>query len=105
SLCLVRLPSSLTTFPYTTLFRSVLSLLPVSSVAIDLVNGLIVSFIPPRTLPKLDLENGVPQEYRTMVVIPALLATGRDVAFLVGDRKSTRLNSSHVKTSYAVFCL
>src|SRR5436309_11849972 len=24
---------------------------------------------------------------------------------LVGDRKSTRLNSSHVKTSYAVFCL
>src|SRR5207302_11416556 len=24
---------------------------------------------------------------------------------LVGDRKSTRLNSSHVKISYAVFCL
>src|SRR5690606_41994369 len=35
----------------------------------------------------------------------------REVAQLVGeeervlDRKSTRLNSSHVKTSYAVFCL
>src|SRR5690606_39626398 len=28
---------------------------------------------------------------------------GRDVALL--DRKSTRLNSSHVKISYAVFCL
>src|SRR5690606_41578697 len=26
-------------------------------------------------------------------------------ADLIGDRKSTRLNSSHVKTSYAVFCL
>src|SRR5690606_41944680 len=25
--------------------------------------------------------------------------------FLIGDRKSTRLNSSHVKISYAVFCL
>src|SRR5690606_40216826 len=24
---------------------------------------------------------------------------------LLGDRKSTRLNSSHVKISYAVFCL
>src|SRR5207302_5552047 len=24
---------------------------------------------------------------------------------MVGDRKSTRLNSSHVKISYAVFCL
>src|SRR5690606_42046171 len=27
------------------------------------------------------------------------------VLLLVGDRKSTRLNSSHVKISYAVFCL
>src|SRR5690606_41496651 len=27
-----------------------------------------------------------------------------DVSF-IEDRKSTRLNSSHVKTSYAVFCL
>src|SRR5690606_40836013 len=26
-------------------------------------------------------------------------------ALLAGDRKSTRLNSSHVKISYAVFCL
>src|SRR5690625_7010489 len=27
------------------------------------------------------------------------------VAFDLGDRKSTRLNSSHVAISYAVFCL
>src|SRR6266511_6434676 len=27
------------------------------------------------------------------------------LGLLVGDRKSTRLNSSHVKISYAVFCL
>src|SRR5690606_40705922 len=27
------------------------------------------------------------------------------VGKLIGDRKSTRLNSSHVKISYAVFCL
>src|SRR5690606_40232502 len=36
---------------------------------------------------------------------PAALA--RDLAYFRegGDRKSTRLNSSHVKISYAVFCL
>src|SRR5690606_41313949 len=28
-----------------------------------------------------------------------------EVARTAGDRKSTRLNSSHVKISYAVFCL
>src|SRR5207249_6948526 len=31
-------------------------------------------------------------------------ATAR-AAWMVGDRKSTRLNSSHVSISYAVFCL
>src|SRR5699024_12728299 len=31
------------------------------------------------------------------------LAAGEDVTFK--DRKSTRLNSSHVSSSYAVFCL
>src|SRR5690606_40290810 len=30
---------------------------------------------------------------------------GGCTAEIVSDRKSTRLNSSHVKTSYAVFCL
>src|SRR5699024_12399556 len=34
------------------------------------------------------------------------LAVPRDIAFNVNvDRKSTRLNSSHVSISYAVFCL
>src|SRR5690606_39863274 len=28
-----------------------------------------------------------------------------DYGFMMEDRKSTRLNSSHVKISYAVFCL
>src|SRR5690554_2498674 len=28
-----------------------------------------------------------------------------DTAAVIGDRKSTRLNSSHVRISYAVFCL
>src|SRR5690349_22893790 len=29
----------------------------------------------------------------------------KDIGELVADRKSTRLNSSHVEISYAVFCL
>jgi cyclic beta-1,2-glucan synthetase len=63
----------------------VLSLLPVSSVAIALINGLVIAMIPPRTLPKMNLENGVPEESRTMVVIPALLATERDAPFLLSQ--------------------
>src|SRR5690606_39347863 len=37
------------------------------------------------------------------VQLPATDAPGMD--HVVRDRKSTRLNSSHVKISYAVFCL
>src|SRR5690606_40484962 len=35
----------------------------------------------------------------------AIFAGGESGPILVPDRKSTRLNSSHVKISYAVFCL
>jgi len=37
------------------------------------------------------------------VILTRLTAAGRLVK--VGDRKSTRLNSSHDQISYAVFCL
>src|SRR5438874_4055716 len=36
---------------------------------------------------------------------PSPRVTSRSVRARVGDRKSTRLNSSHVEISYAVFCL
>src|SRR3989442_6051642 len=35
----------------------------------------------------------------------ALARHRRDAVRQLGDRKSTRLNSSHVRISYAVFCL
>ena len=59
-----------------------LTILPASAVAVQLVNWVVGLIIPPRRLPKLDLKDGVPPEYRTMVVIPALLATEKDVNFL-----------------------
>src|SRR5207249_5439926 len=36
---------------------------------------------------------------------PAHVAVQEEAAVLQGDRKSTRLNSSHASISYAVFCL
>src|SRR5690606_40597321 len=42
----------------------------------------------------LQLRDSVAQEISASARLPP-----------AGDRKSTRLNSSHVKTSYAVFCL
>ena len=61
---------------------ALLLLIPVSDVAINLVNQLLSVLLPPRLLPKLDLRGapGIPAEFRTAVVIPTLFADVEDVA-------------------------
>src|SRR5690606_39649717 len=41
----------------------------------------------------------------SVLVMATSVEIGRDAIEALLDRKSTRLNSSHVKISYAVFCL
>src|SRR2546426_4092829 len=70
---MIRRPPRSTLFPYTTLFRSTISLDPATPVGRDSA--------------RIELRTDSPQ-------YPSLT-----------DRKSTRLNSSHLVISYAVFCL
>ncbi|MFZ3372286.1 MAG: glucoamylase family protein [Desulfitobacteriaceae bacterium] len=46
---------------------------PISSIAISLLNWVFTSTLTPSFLPKLELREGIPESYRTMVVIPTLL--------------------------------
>jgi hypothetical protein len=39
--------------------------------------------LPPRLLPKLDFAQGIPPEYRAMVVIPAMLTAHDEVSLLL----------------------
>src|SRR5436305_6852633 len=78
---MIRPPPIFTLFPYTTLFRSQALVLGGVVRAAAAVGG------PLRR----------PRQGRAR---PAPARPARD-----GDRKSTRLNSSHVRISYAVFCL
>src|SRR5690606_42079983 len=52
-----------------------------------------------------DWQNYKPQEICIATFIEDYLVNVYNESFIAGDRKSTRLNSSHVKISYAVFCL
>src|SRR3712207_8069538 len=98
---MIRRPPRSTLFPYTTLFRSVVSWFGV-----------------------LRIENNLSsQDFTTLWVAVMFIAIGsfimrrmffswerlKNAALLRGtsglDRKSTRLNSSHANISYAVFCL
>src|SRR5256885_3733103 len=92
---MIRRPPRSTLFPYTTLFRSVLS-----------NRNAFVSIPCPTRLVELTLFQGVHSSVLFCLVSIMYLVEG--VCALVElprDRKSTRLNSSHLVISYAVFCL
>src|SRR5690625_6136054 len=85
SSCILHPPPSSTLFPYTTLFRSDRDEGDAGLVLVALAH-----------LVDADLLGEPPGAVR--VVLVAIEHDGL-------DRKSTRLNSSHVASSYAVFCL
>ncbi len=53
----------------------ILALIPASELATFLLHTALTWALPPRVLPKLSLKNGIPDEYRTLVVIPMMLLT------------------------------
>src|SRR2546426_6268530 len=79
---MIRRPPRSTLFPYTTLFRSIFTL--------------------SNLYRRAQSEGRVTPGYNP---IAALLEKRGDRVVAGGDRKSTRLNSSHLVISYAVFCL
>src|SRR5256885_11116421 len=89
---MIRRPPRSTLFPYTTLFRS---LLEHGDALLRLLARGGVGTVAGDLLPKLQ---GLLRRLG-----PLLGVLGGEVAG--GDRKSTRLNSSHLVISYAVFCL
>src|SRR5690606_41332001 len=98
-------PPTSTLFPYTTLFRSH------RCRELDVVER--ERDVEAVVGPELSLAHGrIPREvvhvHRRAALRGLALRLGRDAdakGIVGGDRKSTRLNSSHVKISYAVFCL
>ena len=54
---------------------TLLAVLPASELALQLVNYLITRLLPPRVLPKMSFEQGVPEAFRTLVVVPMMLLT------------------------------
>src|SRR5690606_41868637 len=87
-------------FPYTTLFRSNVNL-DIDAHRADPSPPRWEAFLTPASHRGV-FDAGVPGEGRPVVLHQPLRCGARGST---EDRKSTRLNSSHVKNSYAVFCL
>ncbi len=81
---------------------TVLGLVPASAVGVSVVHAVITRAVPPRILPKLDLSEGVPAEYRTMVVVPGLLSSGEEVEFLLRQLELHYLSNSDPEFGFAL---
>src|SRR5256885_10351614 len=97
---MIRRPPRSTLFPYTTLFRSAISYGKQKPVTIEeqlqRLTGIVESLASTAVLHDDPIE----------ALIKVAEAHDRRIeALFAGDRKSTRLNSSHLVISYAVFCL
>ncbi len=60
-----------------------LLLIPALTVSVGLMNWIITLTLPPRILPKMDFEDHIPAEYKTLVVIPSLLSSAAEVRSLL----------------------
>src|SRR3712207_7427308 len=96
---MIRRPPRSTLFPYTTLFRSWCTGMPLPLEEIGaLCDERGVELV-------VDGSQGVgmvPVDVRAQRIGYLVFSAWK---WLLGDRKSTRLNSSHANISYAVFCL
>src|SRR5438874_5276568 len=102
---MLRRPPRSTLFPYTTLFRS--GCAP-EAMLFEAVSTWLVSYTRKRVPAPLVVTKDMPVALVWIAIATAsvyfglVLNAGLAAAL---DRKSTRLNSSHVEISYAVFCL
>src|SRR5688572_31335725 len=99
-----RRPPRSTLFPYTTLFRSELGPLAQESHTRVKINSTCTVFAGAELRERLSLgqkREDILAGLHRAIILRAMSLLARSG----GDRKSTRLNSSHSQISYAVFCL
>ena len=60
-----------------------LSLLCASHLAVALVNWLATLLATPHPLPRMDFSKGIPQELRTLVVVPTMLTSTQNIEDLI----------------------
>src|SRR5256885_12319710 len=101
---MIRRPRSSTLFPYTTLFRSARADLPKREVRRAV--GRREADRGSRRFAELGEAGAGADQRRGVGIVSHLRDADATALICTGtDRKSTRLNSSHLVISYAVFCL
>ncbi|HSM61462.1 MAG TPA: glucoamylase family protein, partial [Longimicrobiales bacterium] len=73
-----------------------------SSVAVAVMNFVATRVVPPRVLPKLVLADGMPDELRTCVVVPAMLTDTQEVESVVAQMETSYLGNGDRNLIFAL---
>ena len=68
---------------YIAVYAALLTAFPMSQAALDLVNYIVTHIAAPQTLPRMDFSLGVPDNCRTVVVVPCMLESEAEIQDLL----------------------
>ncbi len=78
------------------------ALLPVSELAVGLMNYLLTLALPPRTLPRLEFKEGIPEECAAFIVVPSMLIHDDSAALLAAKLEIHYLANSDPQLRFAL---
>jgi cyclic beta-1,2-glucan synthetase len=81
---------------------ALLVLIPASELAVSLVQRVVASRVPPRRLPRLELDDGIPESARTLVVVPVLFGSVEEVERLVAHLEVQALGNLDPRIDFAL---
>ncbi|WP_419823103.1 GH36-type glycosyl hydrolase domain-containing protein [Anoxybacterium hadale] len=87
---------------YLVILTAVVVLIPASELAITVANWLICKVRKPAFFPRMELTSGIPEQFCTMVVIPALLSDEKRVEHLIENLESHYLANREKNLYFAI---
>ncbi len=101
-LALFAAPPGMPAHPLWPWLAALLLVLPASEFVIAVCHRVISESVPPRVLPRLDFEHGIPASRRVLVVVPALLSSADGIAGLAAQLEQHHLANPETFAQFAL---
>jgi len=80
----------------------IVSLFPALDLSVSAVNRFFAFFLPPRLLHKMDLRDRIPDQFRTIVVVPAIFSSPEEVVDQLNRLEIRALANPHPGLQFAI---
>lgn len=81
------------------LMATLIQLIPASNISVFFLNKLLVWLLPPALPPKIEFEKEIPEEYKTLVVVPCMFSNRKGIDVLI-ENLEKRFLSNKFKNLY-----